>query len=439
MKASEVMSQISSMASYQAGARANTANNTNFQDVMDSNLQSKQEKGSNAVEKKPTASSNSNDLKDNNASKKVASNAKKSDSTKATNNASNSKNVIADKVEQLNTEIKNTVKDSLGITEEQLEDIMSTLGLNYLQLLEPSNLAQVFMEANGLTDATEMLTNELLSNQFSQLVEQVGQIDLDDLGLTAEDIAAYLENLNVKSAEHVQTKEVVATVEDTEDEGINTQTNVGDTSNVENQSIKVEVQNYKSGSDASEDRSKDEDASVEQANLNTILNNVTKVTTVESFGDELVQVQQMRDVVNQVVEQIKVVIKPEQTSMEMNLNPESLGKVNLLVAQKDGMITAQFRVQNEVAKEALESQMQTLKDNFESQGVKVEAVEVTVSNLPFSQENMPESGKEQKQSTSKKRNINLADLDLTEDDLTEEEAMKINIMNQNGNSVDYSA
>ncbi|WP_310603695.1 hypothetical protein, partial [Anaerosporobacter sp.] len=134
MKASEVMSQISSMASYQAGARANTANNTNFQDVMDSNLQSKQEKGSNAVEKKPTASSNSNDLKDNNASKKVASNAKKSDSTKATNNASNSKNVIADKVEQLNTEIKNTVKDSLGITEEQLEDIMSTLGLNYLQL-----------------------------------------------------------------------------------------------------------------------------------------------------------------------------------------------------------------------------------------------------------------------------------------------------------------
>ena len=123
----------------------------------------------------------------------------------------------------------------------------------------------------------------------------------------------------------------------------------------------------------------------------------------------------------------------------MNLNPESLGKVNLVVAQKDGLLTAQFTVQNNVAKEALESQMQTLKENFTNQGVKVDAVEVLVSNSPFSQDNMSEGSKEQQKSSGKRKNINLADLDMVEEEITQEEAMKIDMMNKNGNSVDYSA
>ena len=287
-----------------------------------------------------------------------------------------------------------------------------------------------------------MLTDELLSDQFSQLVEQVGQVDLEDMGLTTEDIAAYLDDLKLNNSEVAPAEEAMATTVDTDsdEEVVNEQKTLSNESTL-SQDIKVEVQNYSTDSDADTSGSKQQsqDTSVEQANLNTILNNVTKASTIESFGDELVQIQQVRDIVNQVVEQIKVVIKPEQTSMEMNLNPESLGKVNLVVAQKDGLLTAQFTVQNEIAKEALESQMQTLKENFTTQGLKVEAVEVLVSNSPFSQDNMSEGSKEQQKSSSKRKNINLADLDMIEEDITEEDALKINIMNQNGNSVDYSA
>ena len=334
--------------------------------------------------------------------------------------------------------------DNLEITEEQLEVIMSTLGLNYLQLLEPSNLTQVFMEANGLSDPTQMLTDQLLSDQFSQLVEQIGQVDLEEIGLTTEDIALYLENLNLNNAEDVPAEEAMVTTavsDDSEENVVDNQETLNQKSTVENQNIKVEVQKHTTDSDADSSSSKkqNQDASVEHANLNTILNNVTKVNTVESFGNELVQIQQLRDIANQVVEQIKVIIKPDQTSMEMNLNPESLGKVNLVVAEKNGLLTAQFTVQNEIAKEALESQMQTLKENFTNQGLKVDAVEVLVSNSPFSQDNMSEGSKEQQKSSGKKKNINLADLDLLDDDITEEDAMKIDIMSQNGNSVDYSA
>ena len=444
MKASEVMSQLSTMTSYQAGSKGNVAKNTDFQGVMDSNLQSRQENNSsNKVDKKSTSVNYSdNSTTKNDTSKKTDNNTQKTNLADSANKINNEKNPIEDKLNQLTTEVKNILMENLEVTEEQLEDIMATLGLNYLQLLDPSNLAQVFMEAEGVIDPTQMLTDELLSDQFSQLVDQVGQVDLEDMGLTTEDIAAYLDDLNLNNSEVAPAEEAIATTVDTDldEEAINEQKTLSNESTL-NQDIKVEVQSYSTDSDAdtSDSKQQTQDTSVEQANLNTILNNVTKVSTVESFGDELVQIQQVRDIVNQVVEQIKVVIKPEQTSMEMNLNPESLGNVNLVVAQKEGLLTAQFTVQNEIAKEALESQMQTLKENFTTQGLKVEAVEVLVSNSPFSQDNMSEGSKEQQKSSGKRKNINLADLDMIEEDITEEDALKINIMNQNGNSVDYSA
>lgn len=446
MKANEVMSQIPTITSYQASSKVNTGKNTDFQGIMDGNLQSREENNnSQTVEKKSSVVSQSNNKTANNDdSKKTVNETKKSDLTETTNNVSNDKNPIEDKLNQLTTEVKNIIMDNLEITEEQLEVIMSTLGLNYLQLLEPSNLAQVFMEANGLSDPTQMLTDQLLSDQFSQLVEQIGQVNLEEIGLTNEDIALYLENLNLNNAEEVPAEEAMVTTavsDDSEENVVDNQETLNQKSTVENQNIKVEVQKHTTDSDANSSSSKkqNQDASVEHANLNTILNNVTKVNTVESFGNELVQIQQLRDIANQVVEQIKVIIKPDQTSMEMNLNPESLGKVNLVVAEKNGLLTAQFTVQNEIAKEALESQMQTLKENFTNQGLKVDAVEVLVSNSPFSQDNMSEGSKEQQKSSGKKKNINLADLDLVDDDITEEDAMKIDIMSQNGNSVDYSA
>ena len=43
--------------------------------------------------------------------------------------------------------------------------------------------------------------------------------------------------------------------------------------------------------------------------------------------------------------------------MEIQLNPENLGKINLTVVAKDGMITAQLTAQNEAVKNAIENQI----------------------------------------------------------------------------------
>lgn len=456
MKASEVISQVSQATSYQATAKANTAKASNFQDYMESNMQSKQENNAVKADSKPTPTSkdktntNVNTTSDKNTSNNNrVSNEKSNDVSKT---SSTTKNPIEDKMNQLATEIKETVMESLQITENQLDDIMSVLGLNYLQLLEPSNLASVFMQANGITDPSQILTNEMMSDQFNQLVEQIGQIDLEDMGLTKEDVATYLEKFNDTLSNNSDVKETVVTNTVT-----NAVTNMSVNKANENQqevktvgndqqnasvnfSVQVEKATDESDSTNTEEQKQQQSQpSVEDANATTILNNLSKATTIESFGDELVQVQQMRDIANQVIEQVKVVIKPSQTSMEMQLNPESLGKVNLLVTQKEGVLTAQFTVQNEIAKEALESQMQTLKDNFVQQGIKVEAVEVTVSNLPFSQDNMSKESNDQQKPFNKRKNINLADLNSLEEELTQDDQVIVDMMNQNGNSVDYSA
>ena len=49
-----------------------------------------------------------------------------------------------------------------------------------------------------------------------------------------------------------------------------------------------------------------------------------------------------KDVIRQVVEEIKLTVKADNTSFEMQLNPEHLGKINLQVAAKNGVVTAQI-------------------------------------------------------------------------------------------------
>ena len=168
-----------------------------------------------------------------------------------------------------------------------------------------------------------------------------------------------------------------------------------------------------------------------------------KVNMTEDISMKATVVEQMREIVNQVVEQIKVTVKPDTSAMEIQLNPENLGKVNLSVVAKEGHITAQFVTETEMAKHALEGQLQQLRETLGEQGLKVDEVEVTVSNFDFSQSsqaNAEEQKQQQQSSFSKKivRNLNINDMDNLEE-LTEEEQLAAKIMQLNGNQVDYTA
>jgi len=119
------------------------------------------------------------------------------------------------------------------------------------------------------------------------------------------------------------------------------------------------------------------------------------------------------DVLSQVMDHIKAEITPESTTMEFMLHPESLGRVAVTVTDKGGNMTATLSCENQTAKENLEAQLITLKQTFEEQGLKVESVEINVSDFNFTRDE--EEGKDKSSQGEKKKNKRILSLDEIND------------------------
>ncbi len=156
-----------------------------------------------------------------------------------------------------------------------------------------------------------------------------------------------------------------------------------------------------------------------------------------SNAEDMSELQTMTRIVEQVVRQVKIRVMPMTTSMEMQLNPANLGRVNLTVATTGGIATATMVVENQMAKNALESQMMTLKETFAEQGLKVEEVEVTVAEFGLKKENQEqqETGKDRKQNRRFR-----SDDELSEDENAVTETNMTASDRRDANSVvDYTA
>ena len=107
-------------------------------------------------------------------------------------------------------------------------------------------------------------------------------------------------------------------------------------------------------------------------------------------------------------------------------------------------MTAHFQVQNESVRAAIESQMTLLKNTLEEQGVKIEAVEVTVeshafeSNLYKGQDRGNENLYQDKKKARRRLNLNALSDDF-EETAEEEERLAASMMKANGTTVDYTA
>ena len=312
-------------------------------------------------------------------------------------------------------------------------------------------------------------------NQLNSLIDVVENINWEELtGMSKEDFATALANSMQQS--DIEDENLMTTVsdgetfsvvqEDTPDRQVNVQTDVSDnmtdakqdvTVVVEKNQNKAEPGSAQTDSDAGKNMSEeiaestvsDDDAvSGRQTNVqNNFIQNmeqaVTNVEQTQSARPNTVRMQQMVDIVNQVVEKIKVSLGTESTSMEMQLNPEHLGKVLLNVSSKNGMMTAVFSVQSEEAKAALESQMFTLRENLELRELKVDAVEVNVSDFDFSRSDQAMDGGQSKadDGNGKQMKFDFGDDSSDESAISneEKEAVRKQVMRDNGSQIDFTA
>lgn len=383
---------------------------------------------------------------------------------------------------EITNEITNEVRDILGVNDETLANAMTALGFSTLDLLDTSNLAKLVLTINGSSEFTDLLTDENMMNQLNSLIDVVENINWEELtGMSKEDFATVLANSTQQG--DIEHENLMTTVsdgetfsviqEDASDRQVNVQTDVSDnitdvsdnitdakqdvTVVVEKNQSEAEQGSAQTDSDAGKNMSEeiaestlsDDDAvSSRQTNVqNNFIHNMEQaaanVEQTQSARPDTVRMQQMVDIVNQVVEKIKVSLGTESTSMEMQLNPEHLGKVLLNVSSKNGMMTAVFSVQSEEAKAALESQMFTLRENLELRELKVDAVEVNVSDFDFSRSDQAMDGGQSKadDGNGKQMKFDFGDDSSDESAISneEKEAVRKQVMRDNGSQIDFTA
>lgn len=403
-----------------------------------------------------------------------------------------------EKLDEFTENVKEVLKEELGVSEEQIEEAMEVLGLQFSDLLIPNQLAALVGELTGTQDMGALLCSEGFMN-IMQAVGELGENLLQELGISGEELSQMLTEVQdmavtdvneqilqeetvaqeaaaqetpepeiaPKTAIHAEETEETADVLESEESLTEEDKMVVDEKVTKNAANEQEgnsdgQKTSENGEESTESNASDSNkngtvsgqrtadnagAQVRNDMTGSVNQNVTETAFVqneESANGTTSQVD-VANIMKQIVEFSRVTLGRSMTTMEMQLAPENLGKIYMAVTSKAGVVSAHITAQNETVKEALESQLVELKQSMNQAGIKVEAVEVTVGSHEF-EKNLEQNAKqeqqqaeEQEKTAKQTRRINLNDLSELSGVMTEEENLVAQMMADQGNSIDFTA
>lgn len=341
------------------------------------------------------------------------------------------KNELNDKVNEAVQDVKDTIKDELDVSDEDIAKAMEVLGMTATDLLSVVKVTELVGELTG-TDAITLITDDDMLSRLTSVLDVVNaaQQDIADMsGVNVEDVS-----------------DVIATANTEADVNKDVTDNV--VSNNQPAAIEESLSDMLAKKITTDGSAKQQNNAGEQ-NHNTETYGSVADNMIQSMSDSFADIitedtayVSEADIVNQVIDQIKLTSGKELTSIEVMLNPERLGSVHVTVSAKNGILTAQIAAQNEQVKTALENQMTTLRENFENQGIKVDAVEITVMTHQFEAgQNFGQNESERKQSErklNKKLDLSAYD-DEVDDEFSDDELRRKDSIKNGNSSVEYIA
>lgn len=348
---------------------------------------------------------------------------------------------VTDIVKEVCEDNKDAIKEEFDVSDEDIKVAMELLGLTALDLLSTAKVAELIEQLTG-TDALTLITNENMMQSFNNIINVVDDANADIadmLGVKTEEVGIVLEQNNIVPV--VNSEDTAKQDNVKESDAKNADDNINQT--VDNQESLSEVLAKKitteSDGKAKNNMSESNEANNKVTYADVADNMISNIT--DTFADiitEGISTVKEADIVNQVIDSVKLMASRELTSMEVMLNPEHLGSVHITVTARNGIVSAQIAAQNEQVKTALENQMVTLREQFESQGLKVDAVEITVMAHSFEAgQNFGQSESERKQGESKvHRKLDLSSFD---DELEEDLESTAPAPKAEGSSVEYLA
>ena len=348
---------------------------------------------------------------------------------------------VTDTVKEVCEDIKDAIKEEFDVSDEDIKVAMELLGLTALDLLSTAKVAELIEQLTG-TDALTLITNEDMMQSFNNIINVVDAANADIagmLGVKTEEVGIVLGQNDI--APVVNSEDTAKQDNVKESDAKNADDNINQT--VDNQESLSEVLAKKitteSDGKAKNNMPESNEANNKVTYADVADNMISNIT--DTFADiitEGISTVKEADIVNQVIDSVKLMASRELTSMEVMLNPEHLGSVHITVTARNGIVSAQIAAQNEQVKTALENQMVTLREQFESQGLKVDAVEITVMAHSFEAgQNFGQSESERKQGESKvHRKLDLSSFD---DELEEDLESTAPAPKAEGSSVEYLA
>lgn len=384
--------------------------------------------------------------------------------------------VMTSDLKALTSDIRAVVCAVLDVTDEELEKMLAESGMCITDLLNQSNLADFVADNLADGDSMKLLTDSSVSQTYSELGSGIKNLisnASDELGVSTEELTDILKDFvtvqnnadektsqggNVSAVdvqdgmlnEPVMENTVQNTVNNrqtTANAGMEQKTKSEDNAQNVNQPTTGTLEEkitLTSDNNTGSQMTGNGSESLSGQFLETLISNVDNSINAESaFEGYNVSPE---EIVRQIIDAVKVNVNSTSTEMELQLHPESLGKVNLVVAAKDGIITAQIAAQDEAVKNVIENQLVMLKESFEQQGLKVEAVEVTVQSHGFETGKNLEgrddnAGSENDGSHRQTRRLTLDEINalIGDDELTDDENLAVEMMRATGRSIDYMA
>lgn len=368
-----------------------------------------------------------------------------------------------EKLEEMMTLMNQTVSQVLEMFATELEtdvaaieEVLVDLNMNPEDILKTENVTAIVMETVGENDPMALATDENLYEMVQNLMEAVDTIasDLEDeIGYAVET----LQNMISDRAEAgdnslIAQAEVPKQTDDANEVPQTTNDETGFLQEVDAQPTETSMNQNAEGK--SEDGHSEDRQSMRDDLNNPFMNlqNTAGNTGVDAvFTETLVHNNDMTDgidIIRQLTNYMHTQQKEDLTQMELQLHPATLGTINMTISSREGVVTANIQTQNEAVKNVLESQVMMLRQNLEDQGVKVEAIEVTIASHEF-ERNLDQSNEQERQEfdnaqkTSGKRRT-LRQINLNEEadaeSIDEDDEIRIarEMMMANGNTVDYT-
>ena len=355
-----------------------------------------------------------------------------------------------------NVQISDLAGETEGAVSKQYQTKSEIIGTS--EIADKSEtIAAIVSENIGTSDNTPSSASENIAASETTAATVVEERSMSETAATAvsetqgtlEAATAEASNISetVVSSESIEASETKAQPADTKkdrtglaDDALSQQ--AGD----ESDSLKLEKQAMKA--DLNSD-SQSEERSFGNKNENSVLHTMINEQTQPEGVFKAFDVQpkytsvNTTEIIRQIVNQISIANTTGESVIEMQLNPENLGKLYINVTEKNSEITARIAVSNEAVKNALESQMATLRENLQDADIRVNDVEITIATHEFErnleQNAGNENGRQGGQQYTHQSSNNGGNGSGQNETASDEARLAAQIMRDNGNSVDFMA